>query len=137
MPCRAARSGATVAEANTSMPPFLALGVLSLALATATPGPPPPVPSTPQPNRVLGPAMTLVYHCANGGMVQIGLTAHAASVLYNGRASVFARSEAPEGGVLLVGSGMQWLLRARSLTQTRGVGPHAVFLERCVLVGNQ
>jgi hypothetical protein len=137
MPCRAARSGATVAEANPAMPPFLALAALLLAVATPSPGPPPPAPPTPQPNRALGPPMTLVYHCANGGMVQIGLTAHAASVLYNGRASVYARSEAPDGGILLAGSGMQWLLRARSLTLTRGVGPHAVSLERCAAVGNE
>jgi len=137
MPCRAARSSASVAEANVSMPTFLALGALLLAMATTPPGPPPPLAPTPQPNRALGPAMTLVYRCANGGAVQIGLTAHAASVLYNGRAAVYARSEAPDGGVLLVGSGMQWLLRARSLTLTRGVGPHAVNLERCVAVGAQ
>jgi hypothetical protein len=112
---------------------LLALGALLLAQA-ATPVPP-ALPPTPRPNIPLGPPLTISYRCSNGGMVKIGLTAHAASVLYNGRAFVYARGVAPDGGIMLFGSGMQWELRGRALTATRGVGARATVLERCLAVG--
>ncbi|HTW86164.1 MAG TPA: hypothetical protein VMD91_18980 [Candidatus Sulfotelmatobacter sp.] len=117
------------------MSPSFVLAAVLLAQAAGASPPPVGVTPTPAPNRPLGPSYSLLYRCSNGGAVTVGLTPHAASILYNGRASVFARSDNPDGSVLLVGSGMQWLLRGRSLTLTRGVGVHAVALERCVAVG--
>jgi hypothetical protein len=113
--------------------PLFALGALLLAQA-ASPLPA-TIPTAAPRNIPLGPQMAVTYRCTTGGTVKLGLTAHAATLLYDGRAFVFARTDEPDGSILLVGSGRLWTVRGGALTLSRGVGARSTIIERCTAVG--